>query len=179
MVLVSRLRQSLFCLVSLLLLLGPGAVAGPAAGHGPLDSRDSRQHRASQSGSRNANRTYDVVNVTLTDRTPFVGQPIHVHATLKNPASRPHTARVALHADGRPVARRRVRLPAEGTRTVSFEFTPHADGTWRLAVDDHDVGTVRVQPRLSRGTPIPALLVTAVLLAVTTAGTAVRYFGRE
>jgi hypothetical protein len=109
-----------------------------------------------------------VRSVTVPHRTVSAGDPLAVTATVASADGGPSGVdTVALRLDGTVVARKTVRLPAEGTRTVRFDPSGQQSGAYSLAVGDHAAGMVRIAPAGPCGLScvLPPAVVAAVLAA--------------
>ncbi|WP_226039566.1 CARDB domain-containing protein [Natrinema sp. DC36] len=87
----------------------------------------------------------EVSSATVDDATITAGETATVRATVRNPSDRSLERTLELSVDGIVVDTRTVSIPANGERTVTFQWRFAAAGTYEVAVSGVSAGTVTVE----------------------------------
>ncbi|MFC3959008.1 PKD domain-containing protein [Halovivax cerinus] len=106
-----------------------------------------------------------VRSATLETDVVSVGEPVTIEATIENPRKTSVHVSSALSVDGDGVETATVRVPADGTQTITFERAFDAPGEYDLAVDGVSAGTVTVTEESSVPSVVDVVLVTDEVVA--------------
>ncbi|MEF8856071.1 MAG: CARDB domain-containing protein, partial [Haloplanus sp.] len=88
---------------------------------------------------------FDVRDAQLSDATILEGEPVEVTATVENVGDREGAHTVELLVDGTVIDSTDVTLAGGGSQTVSFEETFANAGSYDIAVDDVQAGSLTVE----------------------------------